>query len=82
MGTALRQRAVGVARLCHRQQDGLPGGREERQACYNAEGVEGLLDHPKRHRRDWLTEAEPVTLQAVVFKGAKPEKRRRLHLDL
>lgn len=51
----------------------------ERQALrdavlrYNAEGVDGLFDRPKGHRREWLTDTEQATLKAVVFKGAKPE---------
>lgn len=51
----------------------------ERQALrdavvrYNAEGVDGLFDRPKGHRREWLTEAEQATLMAVVFQGPKPK---------
>lgn len=51
----------------------------ERQALrdavvrYNAEGVDGLFDRPKGHRGEWLTEAEQAALQAVIFKGPKPE---------
>jgi len=51
----------------------------ERQALrdavvrYNAEGVDGLFDRPKGHRREWLTEAEQASLAAAIFKGPKPE---------
>lgn len=51
----------------------------ERQALrdavirYNAEGVDGLFDRPKGHRREWLTEAEQAILADVVYKGPRPD---------
>jgi len=51
----------------------------ERQALrdavirYNAEGVAGLFDRPKGHRREWLTQAEQAILADTVYRGPRPE---------
>ena len=52
----------------------------ERQALrdavlrYNAEGLAGLYDRPKGHRKPRLTEAERAGLAAVVLAGPDPER--------
>lgn len=51
----------------------------ERQALrdavirYNKEGLDGLFDRPKGHRREWLTEAEQALLAEAVYKGPRVE---------
>ena len=41
---------------------------------FNAEGVEGLRDRPKSGRRPWLDEGQLATFQALVLRGADPER--------
>ena len=41
---------------------------------YNAEGLAGLYDRPKGHRKPRLTEAERAALAAVVLAGPDPER--------
>lgn len=40
---------------------------------YNAEGVDGLFDRPKGHRRERLSESEQAVLANAVYKGPQPE---------
>jgi putative transposase len=52
----------------------------ERQALrdavvhYNVEGLSGLLDRPKGHPPQRLTDGEQATLMAVIFKGPDPNR--------
>jgi len=40
---------------------------------YNAEGVDGLFDRPKGHRRERLSESKQAVLANAAYKGPQPE---------
>ena len=41
---------------------------------YNAEGLDGLYDRPKGHRRRFLDDKEEVELAAVILDGPDPQE--------
>ena len=54
-------------------------GIERQSLCdaikrFNAEGLAGLYDHPKGHRRPVLSEGEEAALIARILRGPNPEK--------
>jgi transposase len=54
-------------------------GIERQSLCdaikrFNAEGLAGLYDHPKGHRRPVLSEGEEAALIARILRGPDPEK--------
>ena len=63
MSRAQAARAVGIERqsLC----DAIKR--------FNAEGIAGLIDRPKGHRRERLSEAEQAVLINLILRGPDPE---------
>src|SRR3954463_1201828 len=54
-------------------------GIERQSLCdavkrFNAEGIAGLVDRPKGHRRKRLSEAEQAVLINLILRGPDPEK--------
>lgn len=54
-------------------------GLERQSLCdvikrFNAEGLAGLYDHPKGHRRPVLSEGEEAALMARILRGPDPER--------
>ena len=62
-----------------RAQAARAAGIERQSLCdaikrFNAEGIAGLVDRPKGHRPERLSEAEQAVLINVILRGPDPEK--------
>ena len=62
-----------------RAQAARAAGIERQSLCdaikrFNAEGIAGLTDRPKGHRRERLSEAEQAVLITRILRGPDPEK--------
>ena len=78
--TALRLLAIANAMEgMSRAQAARSAGIERQSLCdaikrFNAEGFAGLVDRPKGHRRERLSEAEQAVLINLILRGPDPEK--------
>ena len=78
--TALRLLAIANALDgMSRAQAARAAGIERQSLCdaikrFNAEGIAGLTDRPKGHRRERLSEAEQAVLITRILRGPDPEK--------
>src|SRR3954453_15417159 len=78
--TALRLLAIANAMEgISRAQTARSAGIERQSLCdaikrFNTEGIAGLVDRPKGHRRERLSEAEQAVLINRILRGPDPEK--------
>ncbi len=78
--TALRLLAIANAiEGMSRGQAARSAGIERQSLCdaikrFNAEGVAGLIDRPKGHRRERLSEAEQAVLINRILRGPDPDR--------
>src|SRR3712207_1709384 len=78
--TALRLLAIANALDgMSRAQAARAAGIERQSLCdaikrFNAEGIAGLVDRPKGHRRERLSEAEQAVLVYRVLRGPDPDR--------
>jgi transposase len=78
--TAARMYAIALALEGMSRAEAARLAGMERQALrdavvhYNVEGLCGLLDRPKGHPPQRLTDGEQATLMAVIFKGPDPDR--------
>jgi transposase len=62
-----------------RAQAARAAGIERQSLCdaikrFNAEGIAGLIDRPKGHRRERLSEAEQAILINLILRGPDPDR--------
>jgi len=62
-----------------RTQAARAAGIERQSLCdaikrFNADGIAGLVDRPKGHRRERLSEAEQAVLINVILRGPDPDR--------
>ena len=78
--TALRLLAIANAMEgMSRAQAARSAGIERQSLCdavkrFNAEGIAGLTDRPKGHRRERLSEAEQAVLMNLILRGPDPNR--------
>jgi putative transposase len=78
--TALRLLAIANAMEgMSRAQAARSAGIERQSLCdaikrFNAEGIAGLVDRPKGHRRERLSEAEQAVLINLILRGPDPDR--------